>query len=57
MIIDIKIGTGFNSITSHKRMVTGVINKTVVTLSRNDDITAVNTQRQFIKGQTRPFVI
>lgn len=57
IIIDIRIGTGFNCITSHNRIVTGVISKTVVTLSRNDDIIAVNKHKQFIRGQIRPFVI
>lgn len=57
MIIDISMGTGFNFITSHKRKETGPINKSVVTLSRNADTTAVNKHKQFIKGQTRPFVI
>lgn len=49
--IDIKIGTGFNCITSHKRIVTGVINKTVVTLSRNDENSAVKMHKQLINGQ------
>lgn len=57
MTIDIKIGTGFSCITSHKRIVTGVINKTVVTLSRNDDKIAVNKHRQLINGHIRPLVI
>jgi hypothetical protein len=55
--MDIRIGTGFNSITSHRRIVTGVISNTVVTLSKNDDKTAVNRQRQFMSGQTFPLVI
>lgn len=57
MIIDIKIGTGFNFITSHKRKQTGPISKSVVTLSKNADSNAVNKHKQFISGQTFPFVI
>lgn len=53
----INMGTGFNPITSHNLIETGVINKTVVTLSKNDDIIAVKKQRQFIRGHTLPFVI
>lgn len=55
--IDINIGTGFNCITSHKRIVTGVISSTVVTLSKNDDTSAVNKHKQFIRGHTCPLVI
>ena len=55
--VDIRIGTGFNCITSHSRMVTGVMRSTVVTLSRNDDIIAENKHKQFISGQIFPFVI
>lgn len=51
------MGTGFNSMTSHNRIVTGVINKTVVTLSKNDERIAVKKQRQFIRGHTFPLVI
>lgn len=57
MTIDIRIGTGLSSITSHSRIVTGVISKTVVTLSKNDDKTAVNRHRQLTRGQTFPLVI
>lgn len=57
IIMDIRIGTGFNCITSHSRIVTGVINRTVVTLSRKEDITAVNRHRQLMRGQIFPFVI
>lgn len=35
-------------------MVTGVIRRIVVTLSRKDDINAVAKHKQFIKGQTLP---
>lgn len=38
-------------------MLTGVIRSTVVTLSKNDDITAVNKHKQLISGQTFPLVI
>lgn len=38
-------------------MLTGVISRTVVTLSKNDDITAVNTHKQLMRGHTLPFVI
>lgn len=55
--IDIKIGTGLSSITSHNRIVTGVIRSTVVTLSKNEDNTAVKMHKQLIKGHTFPFVI
>lgn len=55
--MDIKIGTGFSSMTSHKRIVTGVINKTVVTLSKNDERMAVNRHKQLINGHTFPLVI
>lgn len=57
MTIDIKIGTGLSSITSHKRIVTGVMSKTVVTLSKNEERIAVKKQRQFMSGHTLPFVI
>lgn len=57
MTMDIRIGTGFKPITSQSRMVTGVIRRTVVTLSRKEDITAVNKHRQLISAHTFPFVI
>lgn len=38
-------------------IVTGVINNTVVTLSKNEDNTAVNKHRQLTKGHTFPLVI
>jgi len=43
--------------TSHKRIVTGVINKTVVTLSKNDERTAVKKHKQLINGHVFPLVI
>lgn len=43
--------------TSQSLIVTGVIKRTVVTLSRKDERTAVNKQRQLINGHTSPFVI
>lgn len=52
-----RIGTGFSPITSQSRMVTGVISKTVVTLSKNEDIIAVNRQRQLINAHVFPLVI
>ena len=39
---------------SHKRMVTGVIKSIVVTLSKNEESTAVNTQSIIIRGQISP---
>ena len=57
MTIDMRIGTGFSSMTSHKRMVTGVISKTVVTLSKNEERIAVKKHKQLISGQTFPLVI
>jgi hypothetical protein len=57
MTVIISTGTGFSSMTSHRRIVTGVISKIVVTLSRKDETTAVKSPRQIIKGQTSPLVI
>lgn len=56
-IIDTSIGTGFNCSTSHKRIETGPINRSVVTLSRRADKNAVNKHKQFISGHVLPFVI
>lgn len=55
--VKIKIVTGFNSITSHRRIVTGVIRRIVVTLSSTEDTTPVNKQRHVISGQIFPPVI
>lgn len=55
--IVIKMGTGLRPITSHNLIVTGVIRRMVVTLSKNADRTAVNKDRQVIKGHTLPLVI
>lgn len=52
-----RIGTGFNSITSQSLIVTGVIKRIVVTLSKIDETTAVKTERQMINGHTFPLVI
>lgn len=57
MTANIRIGTGFNSMTSHNLMVTGVMRRIVVTLSKKDDKIAVKRHKQIINGQTRPFVI
>lgn len=57
MTIVINIGTGLRPITSHKRIVTGVISRMVVTLSKNADKIAVNKDRVVIKGHTLPLVI
>lgn len=57
MTMDIKIGTGFKPITSQRRMVTGVISRTVVTLSKKEDMMAVNRHRQLIRAHVFPFVI
>ncbi len=54
---NIRIGTGSNSIVSHRRIVTGAINSIVVTLSNTADNMPVNRQRQMISGQTLPLVI
>lgn len=51
-----EISTCFGSIffISHKRIVTGVINRIVVTLSKNADITPVNIHNVNINGHVRP---
>jgi hypothetical protein len=55
--VNMRTGTGLSSITSHNLIVTGVISKIVVTLSRKDDTIPVNRQRHRMSGQTRPLVI
>ena len=57
MTMDIKIGTGFRPITSHRRIVTGVMSSTVVTLSKKEDMMAVNRQRQLMSAHVFPLVI
>lgn len=57
MTIDMRIGTGFKPITSQRRIVTGVISRTVVTLSRKEDMIAVNRHKQLIRDHTLPLVI
>jgi hypothetical protein len=49
-----RIGSGAISITLHKRIVTGAINRIVVTLSRNADRTAVRQHRIIVKYQMLP---
>ena len=55
--MDIKIGTGFSPITSQRRIVTGVMSSTVVTLSKKEDMMAVNRQRQLMSAHVFPLVI
>ena len=55
--IAVRIGTGFSSITSQSLIVTGVISNTVVTLSRIDEIEAVNEHKVIMRGQSFPPVI
>lgn len=57
IIIHINIGTGFNFITSHNLIVTGVIRSTVVTLSKKHDKNDVKKHKVFINGQIFPLVI
>lgn len=43
--------------TSQSLIVTGVIRRMVVTLSKNEETIAVKRQRQMMSGQIFPFVI
>lgn len=55
--MEVNIGTGFISITSHNRMVTGVIKSTVVTLSKTAEINVAKKHSVVISGHNFPPVI
>lgn len=57
IIIAVRIGTGFSSKTSQSLIVTGVIKRTVVTLSRKRDTKAVKKHNVLMSGQILPLLI
>lgn len=46
IVMNIRIGAGLSCKTSHNRIATGAIIRIVVTLSKHDDVIAVNKHMQ-----------